>query len=76
MNPIKKCFKLSMQEGSMGGLPVRKLQSANAWATSPCGALQRGEKAPGSVRRMHHPLAYIGAFFISLSQGKNILPYF
>lgn len=45
-------------------------------ATSPCGALQRGEKAPGSLGRMHHPLAYIDVFFISLSQGKKYFALF
>lgn len=45
-------------------------------ATSPCGALQWGEKATSSVRRMYHPLAYMNAFFISLSQGKKSFALF
>lgn len=36
MNPIKKCFKLSMQEQSMGNLSIRKLWRATpAWEVKP-----------------------------------------
>lgn len=35
MNPIKKCFKLSVQEGSLGNLSIRKLWSTTAWKAKP-----------------------------------------
>lgn len=82
MNPIKKCFKLSMQEGSLGNLSIRKLWSTTVWKAKPFWGIKvravnirfcRSNALPSSIGRsiIHFIVTERKKFFALLKKKKK-----